>query len=1563
MASRVNLKFVLLLGGIVSLIVVGVVWVGMKNFMPGGEQNIERGQEAEKKGDLKQAINYYGRAVNKDRGNAEWVAIWLKAIEKYTPPDRKAYEDMYFGDYMGALRAMADADRRNVPAFKRYLEERYQFWTHNGSSLKIWESFEREATDIIKLYQGDAQGRLALDRYHGLAISGQYLHSGSLDSKVVETASKELSDAVKADPHDRDAALALNNIKRIQAEKEVRANHQAEADKILAAIHKDLEDFVANNKDDFRARFTLLELDIAKSARPDGNETMLDLLKRNKDGIAAMLDAVNQTPPEKTDYQVALALAPWVSVVFDDGLKRMADMLDHVAKGHEADADFLLRWALLEASRNQFDKAITLEQKIVALPDKPMSLDGLLLHTLRNRALQFQSDAWFARSQMEPDAAKRAEAVQKLKDLRKDLAARVGESDTKVLAIDGRLDFLAGDYLGARTRISRYNDQTEQTDLDMVMLEAQLLNQLSQRGAAKTKYERVLALQKNNVRALYALGTIEFNERDYRAASNHLGLATALYPDDPRLAELAKNAKELATGEVKDDPVLNCVVVAEQAGLGVTGDIQKSISIIRDCLKEHPGDLRLVSNLVQYLAAARDIDGAKAVLEDTIKHNPENEGLKKLLARIDRNPLDVFLDRVNESKATDLQKHLWRFTAYVQAGKHDEAHAELVEAVKIDPNDVGVINAQFDDALIAGSTADKSRKDDTKTPDQRAKAEIDYKNTIAEQDRLLAKARQLNLDKVGGDLFYARLLMNRGKAQDAVGVLRDVTGKDKLNLMAWRLLGLALLDQKQFIPSVDALKTAVGIKPDDVLSINACLQAMIAAGQESEALNMARKCENVAVTDVDFFETYLELESRVPGGDKAKAIDARKRLAERRPGNRANRTRLASLLINSGKTEEADKLIADLLKEDPNDAVSVQLQAACLGRKGNVADAVKTLQDYINSRKPEERTVELFINTARLMIQLGQPEQAIKLLTENRSAQDPKEPKDPKTPKEKPNALIDRELGDIKYNLAPTAISDEQYLQYMNGALDSYKAVLDSGAEDVGNNVRKRMIEVCLKAKMYPRMDKLISELPTAVQNEATILLLQAKAATAQDQRDKALRLYDQAVAADSKNPIVFFERGNFKSMDPKTLKDALADYEQMKRVDQGNVVARVQIARVLRMLGRDDDAVKALKDAIVLEPNSESFRLAVALMLRETGKPLEAAQAMEEAVAQFNGAKQWRLGAAEYWARVNRWDKALEHLRIVWQTDHSEDVAIRLTEALISADDAVNAYNVLRAPEVAPKVDKSLPLRLLKARIFAKSGHTPEASQEILDCLALVHPESLQETSLYMTGIAGIYPDVEAQVIAVDRLESTKPFTGYLALKAAETRLRSKSGHAAALAALAAIAVDPKVTDPQVAPRIQARAYSLLGSESYGDKNWTEAYDRFQKGCNLDPENAELNNNLAYIMATKLNKCKEALPYAVKACQTASNKSDFLDTLGVTQLCDHQCDEAAKTFTAGLQAAFNDTERVPLYIHMGKARVCQGDSIEARRVANVARDLMNTMPDLRKQYQTDWDELDRSIH
>ncbi len=1529
MASKVNTKFVLIAGSVVVAAVIGVAFVGLRMMNAGGEQNISRGDDLMKAGETRKAIFEYGKAVNKDRGNAQWIRTWLSAIEKYTPTTRQQYDDMYRSEYTAALRALCDADRSNPEPFRRVLNERYQTIVRFPASLASWEGLARDHDDLLKTYRGDQKGKDLLGRYHGLARSGMFAANSELDQRFVDEGIKELRAALVVDPADADSLIALLTMLRSSSERAAKAGREADRDRLRDEASAAVTGFLQRNPDSQRVKFTLLADEINTAAR-SGKQglTYLDIFKASKDKITELVSIINNAAPEKTDPLVALAIAPWVSVTLPDGRPTVDAMLAHVRKGHPDDPVFLLGWARLALQFQQPDQTIELAKAVVALPDKPMSLDGAMLNAYRAQGVRIQADANFTRWENATDTKAKEDLVKVIKTLRDDLAARTSETDPQVLSIDGRFQYISGNLAAARQTISRFNDLTQRTDTAMLTLEADILDRLQQSGAAKAVYVRILELDPQNVRVLRALGKLEADQKDYKAAAEHLTKASEILPSNAEIAEMAKNARMLST-ENFNDPVLKCLNDAIKLGSGLTGDQQGAIRILRDGLKANPLDLRLSVRLAEALVATNEVTEAKKILDEYIAANPKADNIKEFRSRLDVDPLTFMLDRIDKNENLNaIQKSLSRWATYMRFGKQEDAKKALDRAGDLvkENKDVSsgdralVIDTQFEDAL--------------------------FRRDQPTMDALVAKAQELDLDRVGGLLYKARAQLASGKTRDSIGALREVVSKDKLNLLAWRMLGVALFEDGKPAEAVDALSRAIEIKPDDLPSVSAYIRAKVAIEQFPEALDFARKCEKMGIGsgNQEFMEMLLSLEANAVGGDREKAIAARRRIYENNPGNRGNTSKLASLLINADSPErktlpEAAEIIKKLRETDADDIVAVELHAAWLGRSKKTEEAVAFLKNFIEKLPVAKRSDELYINIYRLLLQLGQPAEAKAMLESGRATQEPKK------------MLIDRELGDSLFNRG----------EYAESA-SAYQRVIDGNSEDTDFNVRKRVIECYLKLKQFEQLNAVVAKLPAAAQGDTTILLLQAEAAAGQNDRAKATKFYDQAVAANPKSPIGFIKRGQFKielfkQGDAAMLKDAEADFTQAIRVDPNNIAARVLLFNIYKQTGRDELAINMLKDAVSIDRYNEPLRLRLVGACEEINRLDDAAQVCEDAVKQFNSLP-WKMKAGQISGRAGKWDIAVEYFKKVWMERRAPETAVALIESLLNKGDTLNAHNVIIAITAGKEVDidRNLPLRMLRARVNAKQGLTAQAAQEVAASLPLVKQDSYEDSSIFISGIAGIYAKRSEQIAALTRIEGATPFTGYLALKVNELRAREPETKAAGMAAL------EKLAGSDQDKRIRGGAWSLLGTLAYADNNWPTAHERFKKGIELDPENIELNNNLAYVLAAKLDKGAEALPFAEKAAKAAPQNSGFLDTLGICQYAAKMYPQAAITFSSALQVAVNDSERIPVYIHTGWLRVKQGDKIEARRVAARARELMSNLPSARDAYMADLTELDKAI-
>ena len=990
------------------------------------------------------------------------------------------------------------------------------------------------------------------------------------------------------------------------------------------------------------------------------------------------------------------------------------------------------------------------------------------------------------------------------------------------------------------------------------------------------------------------------------------------------MADIAKSSGDIS------DPILRCLKTAQDQSFGVSADIEAAATTLRECLKNNPGELRLSLGLVRVLAAQQKREEALQVLNAALLKNPADKTLLSFKKALDAtDPYEYTMGLIEQApNYTETQKHLLRYDVCRRLGpdRAEEAAAHLKKAVASGPEDPDVVELLFGTAIT--------------------------ELNMPEVERLAELAERKNIDKVGGLLFKARKEIAQAmkesqpggdpkraaqKVNDAGATLRTVVDKDKLNVVGWRLLGLVYLDQGRNQEAVDALAKAVEIKPDDLASVMPYMRALITVGRNTDALAVARKTESVGAGDPRFVEMMLALESSVPGGSVERAITARKRLAERLDPKSAdgitNKQQLASLLINRDMFADAGKVIDELIAINPNDPVTVELSAGLKGRSGDIPGAIAIYTAFLDKLPEDQRKPMLYINASRLLLQLGQPDAALGMLEKGRPFQDKK------------FMLIDREVGDINFAL-----------NRMDKSAAAYQLVLDAGVEDVDMAVHKRILECLLTQKKLAEFDAFLAKIPQPKQ-DATILLLAAEAAFANNDREKARRLYDQVITSDPKSVIGYIKRARFNWDDPKRDRDVEADLEQALRVDPNNLMARALRAQRFRQTGRDDMAIQELKLGVAIDPFNEQLRLALVQTYNELGRSQDAALALDDAVQATQGSFQWRARAADAWARIGKYDRAAEHWGAIWSQRKTVEIGGALADNLLRSgtpSDVTAAGNVLSAPEMV--ADNSLEIRMLRARLKAKRGQMLDAATDIAGILTEINHDDRAMVGGFMVGLSAMYPKQADLVAALDKLESRAPFSGYMALHAATVRLRSDETKSQAIATLEGLAANSKDL------RIKAAAWAALGTLAYQDAKWEDARQRFQKGLESDATNPELNNNMAYVLGVKLGKGAEAIPYAQSAVSAAPTSSGFRDTLGAVYLATGDYAKANSELQSALNLALNDSERVPVYIHLGTARFGLGDKVEARRNAKQARELMGSSDALRRAYEEDLKDLERKL-
>jgi Flp pilus assembly protein TadD len=115
------------------------------------------------------------------------------------------------------------------------------------------------------------------------------------------------------------------------------------------------------------------------------------------------------------------------------------------------------------------------------------------------------------------------------------------------------------------------------------------------------------------------------------------------------------------------------------------------------------------------------------------------------------------------------------------------------------------------------------------------------------------------------------------------------------------------------------------------------------------------------------------------------------------------------------------------------------------------------------------------------------------------------------------------------------------------------------------------------------------------------------------------------------------------------------------------------------------------------------------------------------------------------------------------------------------------------------------------------------------------------------------------------------------------------------------------------------------------------EAKSQYEAALKIDPDQPVALNNLAYLLAKRLNKPAEALPYAKRASRVLPQDDNVLDTYGWVLSLNGKLGDAAGTLLRALEIKRDNLDAT---IHLGMVCLKQKDLEEARFRLNRAKEL-----------------------
>jgi tetratricopeptide (TPR) repeat protein len=1523
MAGRVNVKFVVTLSAGL-LIAFGVVAMSAVLLLKNSAKDLAAaGDKAMAAGETARAIEAYSKAVNKEQTNSEYINKWRNALRSMAPDNPVVYRD-YFDQLQLANRQAARTT--DVNEQRQYLQLLREQLPQQEFSRAAHDRIISEATALIDVHAtaGNAQGGDVIRRFRGMSQLEIFAFVPDARPEIAEEAQADFEAALAADPADHESAAGLYNLHLIRAERSAERGRDEEALAFEAAADKVLTDFVAANPDEPFMGLVMLRRDLNRAQRKAtaarGDTPLIEIIRTLQDDFRPRLDAVMQSIRTNTNAQINGRLVDLMRGVegFIDPASQLARSEEVCRLGIErqpSNFTLMLSRADIAAAREEYTVANELLQRIVDAPLPTTSLDGLRLFGLKTSAIFLQAINT-SKAALAADADAKTALIAKAKDLRKALAARESPDSAPMLFVDAQIAFVEADHPRANQLLERYFRITrERTNPEALMLGAMVADRLNQTGLARSRLDELLRISPGRPAAVAYLADIEARLQNFDRAVTLYEQLLQIAPNSEPIRQRIETIRVIQGRAVSSDPVVATLRQAQDLTnppAGRQARPEEVIPFLRRAVEQHNHDWRIVVGLGNALLRDGKRDEAVSLVTRALEIHPAEPQLLQYQLAV--TAVDNVAARIAVINATanvpELDKIMARYAVYRGAGRADEAKAEMAQAVQMSPNDPRVVEYRFLDAL-------------------------DEKNwTLA--GSLTDAATRENMDQADGLTFRARLLAAQGNVREAVTAIEGAVAKGGAQPEVWRLKGRMENVSGRKAEAVASFRQAARLQPDNIATINDLLISLTDLGRNEEALSAAREYERYARDDPNFLNMWMALEAAV--GSKTAAIERRENIARATPTDRANLVALASLYVSERDWNKARPTIERA--RTLSDGVDVlSLDAAVHWEQGDRERARALFADFI-SASSAENALRAHLLYAQFLAQRDDFETAIAVLERARALQDPK------------TAEADRALLDVFMRLG----------NYEQTAMIA-RRIITSGNDSPDHIYRKRLIEALIKLGNFTDAETELGALIKLGEPDMLTLLLQADIYGGLNDARTQRSTLDRATARFPNEPMVFLKRGQSLLGDPRTARDAISDFNRaiQLRPDMWQAFRMRAAANVT--LDQVEEAVNDLRAALKIAPrNDELLYGLLSDLLRMGGRVNDALDIATQALSQRPRDVNAMVTIGQIMASSGFNTEAARFFRQAFEIDTSDAVAQRYLDSLLNATppDVNEARRVI--DRLGPqRVTQNPGFLMALAKISMRMNRVAEANAAARDALRLLRTDEPLVMLAWFNDLRRLIPEKQNLIKYLDetsKLAAASRAQEWLRYFVVSVNLDDPSTRSSAMPAARDLLAEAEDLS------IRQLLYRSLGSALYGAGEYQEAARLMREGLGQFSNDVEMTNNLAFILATRLDRAAEAVDLAEKAASLTPAVADVQDTLGTVYLKNKRYDDAAAAFRRAILLASTPHQTVSFTLHLADTLHEAGKREEARRAlteaakaadgdpAQIGDELRERLADLRKKIE-----------
>jgi len=1421
MAVRVNTKFVVAMLAVIAVMVAGM---GAFYLYFGPSTPEEQRAEAEvlfERGEYAQAAALIGKAVFDDRNNVEMLLRFIEMTDKVQVKDEFAARK-YIKEITDSYLQTTEAQPGNGELLDQYFQHLYDLAIYEG--LGVFYITDLSERSSVKLKGSVTEEvRVVATRWRG--ISTVRLSDLDTTPEMHRQTYEDLTSSLELDPEDH---LVLHHLAQwclIEANRLDRARRpQSEVESLRAQAMEFSRATLDDENPDSKALMAHIDLLVILGAE-------------HREEALALIDIAEEraSQPDAPRWFV-LRTAERLQML-DQELVRRDGNLPNTLNGilranqllkaaHEANPDDLIYQFQLG---NSYRLLGQVDDAIAAFELSSEERERAHRHVMiRAKGINIQSkinltDLKLRQLDQIQDAQAREQHIAEVEERLADLEIIASDAG-EVNLLRGKLQMAKGEMTQALISLNKASQLLGGDDVEAVQLVAMVSEQLGQWGQAKQQLERLVELRPTLPGPRLGLAQMLIRSREFDAAQEQL----------------------IAARNLGDNSVRGVML---QAVIDSTRGKMDQAIIALESVDRELLDTQSQLLLVRLYASKDRVEDALSAATDFFNRDPSQlPMLRSMLALVtDPDEQLALIDQARKAGADARALNILQKA--VESGGELSAEQVAVQMLENVNDPVVRRTLEIRQAYQRGDKEQARQELATlaqSNPDTPAVLVARFDIALFDEDYQVARQvaeviRQKNLDLARGRFFLGRLSMAQGDWDQAIVEFREALELREVYSDGWMLLGESHIRANNPEAAVTALQRAIEQKPDSAKALGLLGQAYSMQAQHDDALDALRRAWQFQSSDLEAFNRYAAYEQSFGNVETALAI--REKMAQAMPQAISNRQALALLYTQVDRAEDAVTTAKQLIDEGGLTRTNTVVLSEVYHLIDQPELGLTTIDRYLNSLGDDVEVFDYLIK-ARYLVKLQRGSEALAAYAQAREIEDPE--LQPAT----------RELADLLFSRGGFARS-----------VTLYESLHQQDPSD--ESVRLRLAEALVRSEQADQAGQYLS----GMQDSISVLILRSMIAREQGQIDQARSYIDQAIDINPDAPKAKLVRAQLLADDPNSADMVITDLNRILDSKQGNqLLARTLLADVLLNRGDVEAAARELEAVLTRFPEHAASRQKLIQLYRTTERDLIAFKIAEQGFLLNPSDTRWARIMAQIATDQGNAEIASTAWGYVVRNAPSAESVYELGRAQIQARNPRSTLSLMEEhPEI---VSSSAIVQGVRAQALWITGNR-EGAQRAFE-LALQRSARLGEIRLVMQSMFDVIGR-EQTLVTMDSLEQSSDPVWQFAMSQVEFQLGQWDAATTRLNML----FDE---NEELAPSLAGEARSMLATSYHQAGEFEQATKHYELALESNPNNIQVLNNFAFMLASDLDQASRALPYAEKAVELAFDNALIYDTLGWVQ-------------------------------------------------------------------------------